>query len=186
MKFIASNPIFTCATGIICLFFWISTHASNISPSPLAPKPLPNAQMVGSGTLRFLGLEIYQARLWVRPGFDSSDYAKQSLALELRYARSFSADAIAGRSIKEMRRQADFDDAQAERWRTALAAALPSVEAGDEIVGLYTPQGGARFWHNGLESGHVADPQFARLFFGIWLSPKSSEPALRAELLALP
>lgn len=32
--------------------------------------------------------------------------------------------------------------------------------------------------------GEVADPEFARLFFGIWLSPNTSEPALRQALLA--
>ena len=34
--------------------------------------------------------------------------------------------------------------------------------------------------------GEVADAAFARLFFGIWLSPKTSEPALRQALLAQP
>ena len=32
--------------------------------------------------------------------------------------------------------------------------------------------------------GEVADPEFARLFFGIWLSPNTSEPSLRQALLA--
>ena len=36
--------------------------------------------------------------------------------------------------------------------------------------------------------GHCvgADPLYARLFFGIWLAPQSSAPALRQSLLGLP
>ena len=34
--------------------------------------------------------------------------------------------------------------------------------------------------------GEVPDAEFARLFFGIWLSPQTSEPGLRAELIAAP
>jgi hypothetical protein len=29
----------------------------------------------------------------------------------------------------------------------------------------------------------VRDAQFAQLFFGVWLSPRTSQPALRAALL---
>ncbi|MGP1684941.1 MAG: hypothetical protein ACTS8S_21670 [Giesbergeria sp.] len=43
-----------------------------------------------------------------------------------------------------------------------------------------------RFLFNGQAHGQIDDPLFARLFFGIWLSPQSSEPTLRAALLAAP
>jgi len=41
-----------------------------------------------------------------------------------------------------------------------------------------------RFLLNGKPYGEVRDPEFAPLFFGIWLSPATSEPALRQSLLA--
>jgi hypothetical protein len=34
--------------------------------------------------------------------------------------------------------------------------------------------------------GDIRDAEFARLFFGIWLSPRSSEPAMRQALLGTP
>lgn len=142
--------------------------------------------MSGSGTLRFMGLSVYEALLWVRPGFDAQNYAAEPLALELRYARAFSSDAIARRSVEEMRRQQGFGDAQAARWQAALAKAIPSVQEGDQLIGLHTPAGKTRFWLNGVETGHLDDPVLSRLFFGIWLTPQTSEPALRAKLLARP
>ena len=43
---------------------------------------------------------------------------------------------------------------------------------------------GAVFKMAGRVVGEVPDAEFSRLFFGIWLSPQTSEPGLRQELLA--
>lgn len=147
--------------------------------------PLAGLHQAGEGTLHFWGMEIYRARLWVSPGFDANDYAALPLALELSYQRAFSAEAIARRSITEMRRVGPFSAEQATRWQQALQAALPDVQPGDRITGLHQPGSGVTFTTPERTVGSVADPEFARLFFGIWLSPQSSEPKLRAELLVM-
>ncbi|MES2613346.1 MAG: chalcone isomerase family protein [Pseudomonadota bacterium] len=149
-----------------------------------ATAPLAGLRQAGQGTLRFLGFEIYSAQLWVSPGFDASDYAAQPLVLQLAYQRDFTAEAIAGRSIQEMRRVGRFSPAQAARWQQALQAALPDVKAGDQLTGVYQPGAGAVFQMGGQVVGEVKDPEFSRLFFGIWLSPRTSEPALRQALIA--
>ena len=150
---------------------------------PSHAPPLAGTLQAGSGDLRFFGLSVYQARLWVHPLFEASDFSAHPLALELTYQRAFSAEAIAKRSIAEMRRIGPFSAAQATRWQQALQAALPDVQPGDQIIGLYQPGSGATFQLRGRTVGTVADPAFARLFFGIWLSPLTSEPQLRAALL---
>jgi hypothetical protein len=52
------------------------------------------------------------------------------------------------------------------------------------VTGIHRPGVGAVFQINGKPGGEIADAQFARLFFGIWLSPTTSEPKLRSALLA--
>ena len=146
--------------------------------------PLPGTRLAGQGLLRFLGLEVYQASLWVGPDFRPEAFASQPFALELEYRRAFRASAIAERSLQEMRRLGTFSEAQAQRWQRALQAALPDVRPGDRIVGLYRPGQGVRFEQDGRLLGELSDPEFARLFFAIWLSPGTSEPALRGALLA--
>ena len=146
--------------------------------------PLAGTRLAGQGLLRFWGLEVYQASLWVGPGFRPESFASQPFALELEYRRAFKAGAIAERSIQEMRRLGSFSEAQAQRWQRTLQAALPDVRPGDRIVGLHRPGQGARFEQGGRLLGQVADPEFARLFFAIWLSPATSEPTLREALLA--
>lgn len=48
---------------------------------------------------------------------------------------------------------------------------------------MYIPGEGTRFFHNGRSTSAVADPAFARLFFGIWLAATTSEPGLRRQLI---
>jgi hypothetical protein len=151
-----------------------------------ATPPLPGLRAAGQGTLRFWGFDVYSARLWVSPGFQAENYLAQPLALTLAYQRDFSAKSIAERSITEMQRVGDFSTAQAARWRQALQAALPDIQAGDQLTGLYQPGRSAVFQMKGRTVGEVSDPDFSPLFFGIWLSPRTSEPRLREALLALP
>ena len=160
----------------------VSVTAAAADSGRLAP--LAGTRLAGQGLLRFWGLEVYQASLWVGPAFRPESFASQPFALELEYRRAFKAGAIAERSIQEMRRLGSFSEAQAQRWQRALQAALPDVRPGDRIVGLHRPGLGARFEQGGRLLGEVADPEFARLFFAIWLSPGTSEPALREALLA--
>ena len=166
-------------------------QAVSVSPPALAATvrsadALAGARMAGEGTLRFLGFDIYRARLWVPPRFDADNYSAYPLALELTYHRNFTAEAIAKRSIEEMGRVGSFSTQDAERWQHALQEALPDVKPGDRLLGVYQPGVGAVFKMGGRVVGEVADAAFARLFFGIWLSPKTSEPALRQALLAQP
>jgi hypothetical protein len=133
--------------------------------------------------LRVWGFEVYDARLWTPVGFRHSQYAQYSFALELQYLRRLEGAAIASRSIDEMRRVGSFTDAQAQSWLAAMRELFPNVSAGERITGVNLPGVGAEFWVNGQRVGAVNDLAFARLFFGIWLDERSSEPKMRAQLL---
>jgi len=133
--------------------------------------------------LRVWGFEVYDARLWTPVGFRHSQYAQYSFALELQYLRRLEGAAIASRSIDEMRRVGSFTDAQAQSWLAAMRELFPNVSAGERITGVNLPGVGAEFWVNGQRVGAVNDLAFARLFFGIWLDERTSEPKMRAQLL---
>lgn len=145
---------------------------------------LAGATLAGQGELRFFGLRIYDARLWVAPGFQASRFGAHPLALELTYHRAFTGAAIAQRSVEEMQRQESLAPGQAARWQQRLAALLPDVQPGDRLTGLYQPGQGMRLWLGSQALGAIDDAELARLFFGIWLSPRTSEPGLRSALLA--
>ena len=133
--------------------------------------------------LRVWGFEVYDARLWTPVVFRHGDYPRFSFALELQYLRKLEGAAIASRSIDEMRRVGSFSDAQAQSWLAAMRELFPDVRQGERITGINLPGVGAEFWVNGQRAGVVKDPAFARLFFGIWLDERTSEPKMRAQLL---
>lgn len=130
----------------------------------------------GSGEFRRFGFLVYEATLWA-----GDDPQLPPLALRLDYKRNLAGRAIAEASVKEMRALIG-DDARLKRWGEQMAALFTDVQAGDFIVGHYRADGAA-FIHNGRPLGEIADPEFARAFFGIWLDPRTSAPGLRARLL---
>ncbi len=154
------------------------------SPPAEVMRELPDARLYGSGRLRRYFFHVYDARLWTQPSFDIERYSDQRLALELQYGRELLGALIAERSLEEMRRGAEITPAQQRIWLAAMQRCFPDVVEGDRMTGVQLPGAAARFFVNGAFVGEVRDAEFARLFFGIWLAPSTSEPELRAALLA--
>jgi fermentation-respiration switch protein FrsA (DUF1100 family) len=156
------------------------------APQALPPElktELQGARLLGEGRLRYMGLHVYDIRLWGEADFNASDPTGSTLALELQYARALQGKAIAERSLKEMQGLDSIEAALAERWLQQMRQIFPDVKKGDRITGVQRPGEAARFFVNGQPRGEVRDPEFARLFFGIWLSPRTSQPRLREALL---
>lgn len=161
-----------------------SLAATECVASAQVQAAVPDVRLAGQGQMRFLGLRIYDARLWVGPGFEAQAFAAHPLALELTYHRAFRGQAIAQRSVQEIQRQRALSSEEAERWTAALAQWLPDVQAGDTLTGVYLPGQGMQLWHGNQELGGLPDTELARHFFGIWLSEQTSEPSMRQALLA--
>ncbi len=159
------------------------TVAANAPEAVASRGPLPGARLAGQGRLTWWGMAVYDARLWAAPGFNAAEFASQPFALELHYLRTLRGEAIARRSLEEMRRAGPIDEAQSQRWERALIQLLPDVKNGDTITGIHVPGRSARFLLNGKPLGEIAEPEFAALFFAIWLGPTTSQPELRSGLL---
>lgn len=154
---------------------------ASAGPLPAAVRATaPALEVSGTGHLRWFGLPVYEARLWTPPG---GWVATTPYALEIRYARHIRGEQLAGRSIAEMRHIGAGRDAQHVQWQAAMNRVFPDVREGDCLLGLAVPGGPARFYVNGKPTGAVEDPEFGPAFFGIWLSPATSEPKLRKQLL---
>jgi hypothetical protein len=178
-----SSPAVRTLGLVLCL---LMQPLGGMADAPLRPEiraVLADAKHTGSARLRIWGFEIYNANLWTAAGFSAQDYSQHAFALELEYLRNFSSEAIAKRSIQEMGRVGRFSASQADEWLGQLRALIPDVQKGDRITGVNRPGVGASFFVNGKPTGEARDAELARLFFGIWLSPKTSEPQLRQSLL---
>lgn len=169
--------------GAMCAAPHAAVHAAYAYP-PEIQAALPQPRLLGKARLSLYGFQVYDSRLWVTPDFSTENFSKQPFALELSYLRDFKNDAIVERSLAEMRRTAAIDDAKAGDWRQAMLRVIPNIKKGDRVMGVNRPGEGATFWVNGKPAGAIDDAEFALLFFGIWLSPKTSQPKMRAALLA--
>ncbi len=169
--------------GAAAAWLALSATAQASSMWPEVRAALPQAGLAGSTRLRVWGFEVYDAQLWVEPGFRANQYDKHPLALSLSYLRALKGAAIAERSLKEIRGIGPVPEGQAAQWLRAMTQLFPDVQAGDRLTGLHQPGVGARFWLNGQPLGSIADGRFSAAFFGIWLAEATSEPTLRRELL---
>jgi hypothetical protein len=175
------------ALPLTCGALTISAAALARSAPPTPPEvssELPGARLLGSGRLTYFLFHVYDARLWAGSEFGVTRFDQVPLALELEYARSFDNADIAERSIEEMRRSGPIAPEKVTRWMAAMKQAFPDVASGDRVTGVQVPGVAARFFVNGKLTGEIRDPEFTRLFFGIWLSIRTSEPRLREALLA--
>lgn len=135
----------------------------------------------GSGEMRWLGFALYDATLYVA----GQDVERAPLALHLRYRRDIPGTRLVQTSLDEMRRLG-ADAAQLLRWEPELARVFPDVATGETITGVRLPGQGVRFFHQDSARGEIADPEFGRLFFAIWLDARTRSPAVRALLLQGP
>lgn len=153
--------------------------AGSVFARPQAPLPFePN--VVGAGTLRFMGFALYDGKLWSPSGRWDAD---APYALELTYARAFDGEDIVRRSLDEIRRLRAPDEATLTRWEARLKAIFPDVKAGDRLTGVRLPGQGARFYVGERLLGRIDDESLAEAFFAIWFDPRTRAPDLRRKLL---
>ena len=179
---LASAMGFGCVTAP--LVFATTTPAPTAGQRP-ALAALRQPILRGEARLRFFGFPVYRARLWTEPDFNAQAFASHPLVLELNYERSLKGDAIAERSLVEMRRGQTLSPEQEAQWLAAMRRTFPDVNEGDNLKGLYLPGQASYFELNGQARAPVRDAAFGPVFFGIWLADHSSEPAMRRQLLGL-
>lgn len=176
------KSVFICVH--LCLIAFGLPPAAAAPPLPDAVvKEHPGLQELGEGRLRFIGIHVYDSSVWCR---EAKYKPTEPYALEIRYAISIKGRALTERSLKEMRGQGYRDDAKLAKWEKEMDRVFPDLKPGDRLVGVHLPGKEVRFYSQEKFLGAVADPEFAQAFFDIWLSEKTSEPALRAKMLKLP
>lgn len=158
----------------------MSTSA-NVLPEAIA-KDHAGLSVRGEGLLSFIGLKVYDIRLWT---VGKAHSFNESFALELVYGMAFKGKDIADRSIAEMRKQGFNDEAKLMRWGAEMARIFPDIKKGDALIGVFVPGKEARFFSRDKLIASIPDPEFAKAFFDIWLSEKTSEPKLREKLLGV-
>jgi len=143
---------------------------------------LPRAEALGDGELRWLGFRVYRATLWSEQRPFQPEHA---FALQLHYFRAISRQRLVQTSLDEMERlNGDaIDAATLAQWEKSLSRAFTDVKEGDELIGVYAPGHGMRFYNQQGLLADIADLRLARAFFGIWLDERTRDQNLRRKLM---
>jgi hypothetical protein len=160
--------------------------AGNVAASA-ATGPLDDFVEVGSGEMRWFGMEIYDARLLNGSGRFVDVGVDGPMALEITYRRSIPRDRLVKTTEREwnrLERELGLPErATVREWLQQLTVIWPDVSPGDRILAISEPGGATRFYGNAGFLGTIDDPAFGAAFLGIWLHPNTRAADLRTALI---
>jgi hypothetical protein len=163
----------------------LNSALASTAPAPLTSLVGQQASLLGEGKLRFLGLTVYEARLWSAAKPEMGKLFDRPLALELTYRTGLQGGTITSTSRDEIERLGlATKPGQIESWESQMRTIFPNVVSGDRILGVHLPNRGALFFLNDQPIGQVNDAQFSEAFFNIWLHPETRVASLRKKLLS--
>ncbi|MBX9727028.1 MAG: chalcone isomerase family protein [Rickettsiales bacterium] len=158
----------------------LAVNAATAAPTEIA-KTISQPEPYGKGKLSRMMFVAYKASLWT----DAQQWSYDApFALSITYNMGFTRDELVDRTISEMAEQSEAPT-PAENYREALTKAFVDVKDGDRFTASMPAKNKVRFYHNGSLTHEIVDAVFAKRFFDIWLSAKTSEPSLRRGLLRL-
>ncbi|HZC44850.1 MAG TPA: chalcone isomerase family protein [Candidatus Acidoferrum sp.] len=158
----------------------IARAQSRASLPPAVLQKAPALHQVGRGSHSYFGLRVYQVTLWAASNRWNPD---EPHALDLESNRAIPSNQLTDAGMDEMNRLGVGTPQQRQAWRREMERVLPSVNRGDQVVVFCAPNHKTYFFYNGRERGEIDDPVFGAAFFGIWLDPRTNNPALRRSLL---
>tara|TARA_B100000700_G_C14848001_1_gene762550 strand:- start:316 stop:828 length:513 start_codon:yes stop_codon:yes gene_type:complete len=136
---------------------------------------------VGEARMEYLFWDVYDATLYTRSG--NYKQGAHPVKFTLTYLRDFAAKDIV-KATKEQWQHLGKSDLSA-KYADKLLSLWPDIKKGESLSLQTSPSGQATFYHNDKKLGEISDSQFANQFLAIWLSPNTSEPALRKQLLGI-
>jgi len=161
--------------------------AAGNTAASVAAAQLDELVEVGSGEMRWFGMEIYDARLLNGSGRFVDVGVDGPMALEITYRRSIPRDRLVKTTEREwnrLERELGLPERAIVRgWLQQLTVIWPDVGPGDRILAVSEPGAATRFYGNAGFLGAIEDPAFGAAFLGIWLHPNTRAADLRAALI---
>lgn len=162
----------------VCLLLVCISFASLVSPYSAAQT---NFKKVGDARMEYLFWDVYDASLYTPSGQYES--GSNPVKFTLTYLRDFAAKDIVKATREQWQHLGKTD--LAPKYASQLLAMWPDIKKGESLSLKTSDSGVARFYHDGELLGEISDPDFAAEFLAIWLSPQTSEPKLRKQLLGI-
>lgn len=139
----------------------------------------------GSGLLEFLKFDMYTAALYVPAEVEGVEgvLADVPKRLELYYHRNIKVEWMNKAAEKVMRKNPAVDFDAVEARVQLISAAYQKVSKGDRYALQYDPGQGTTLFLNDSPQISLPGYDFAKAYFGIWLSEYPANEELRDKLI---
>jgi len=136
---------------------------------------LPDGELRGAATFRFIGLPIYEARLFTKSGAPldwSADFG-----LELKYLRSLSEYDLVEGTMRELSRTGVELPVRAQ-----LERCFNDINKGDRYLAVSNGQNQIAFWLNGKPVCTLNHPRIKTRFMAIFLGDNTRSRSFTQKL----
>lgn len=134
---------------------------------------------VGESRFEYYFWDIYDAKLATPSG--KYKFGQHPSKLSLTYLRDFAAKDIVKATNEQWQHLGKVD--LVGKYDDKLNALWPDIKEGETLSFITDEKGNGIFYHNNNKLGGVNDGKFADDFLAIWLSPNTSEPKMRNQLI---
>lgn len=145
-------------------------------------------QKVGDATLTWGPFTLYTSELCTPDGRYTGP--SQDQALIIRYQRNIDREALVDATREQWQAQGILArEPQSEQWLRMLLSLWPDVASGTQLAFVFENKQG-QFWYrasaaqkNFTRLGPRQSEAFSTQFLAIWLSPRTTYPDLRQQLM---
>lgn len=145
-----------------------------LAASPLSTE-LKDPKQIGSATFRFVGLPLYDAKLFT-PGGAPFNWT-EDFGLQLTYRKNLAQKALVESTLDEMVRQGNPAPTQSQ-----LEACFQAVSKGDSYLAISEGPDKVGFWRNGTQTCTLSNPGIKRSFMSIFLGDNTRSASFTRQL----
>ena len=156
------------------VFFALLT-APTLLQASIVKSVLSTAEVRGEATYRFIGLSLYQARLYTKDGAPL-DW-NEDFGIELNYLRGLTKRDLVEGTLQELERAGNPLPV-----REQLAQCFDDVRKGDQYLAVSRGQDQIGFWRNGVRVCTLSHPQIKQRFMAIFVGENTRSKSFTRKL----
>ena len=180
---------------ILTLAIALGLALGSVAPAAeLAGVKMPDTDTVEGETLKLNGLglrkkaffKVYVAGLYVEtPSKDPAAIlaSNEIKSMRLHILRSLKGSQVSDAIAEGFERNSKSELPKLKARLDKLAAMIPDVEEGDQIVLTWIPDKGTKVTVRGTDRGMIEGRDFADALFAVWLGPEPVQDDLKKALL---
>ena len=164
-----------------------NAHANSMGKDTSIPEILPTNfselqfKEVGKAKFSVLFWDIYNSSLYTKSGAYSHSKPSESLIFKIVYLKDITTEDLLERTIEQWQ-HLQVPVSQYSLYVPILKAMWPDISSGDSLT-MLVDNNLSIFYLNHKKIGVIEQQEFSKLFLDIWLSPNTSQLALRNKLL---